>query len=234
MSSLDPKGLLPCPFCGEQPKFKEREEDDNDRAPRPHMVYYIECESCEFRMDMWSNTWWSGSSPPPENDEQRAAKGKAIEAWNRRALPSPSSDITGLVVDLRSAARKAQALKDIAGLKGASLTTIRRLAETSERAATALSSLSAERDAAVKERDDARHEVWALGLTVGQVAKWPRIHFNRLFLEEWAIRTAKILLGWGDSEGAQSVLRVSSNHTQTNKRLSAEADAIASLRKEGK
>lgn len=45
--------------------------------------------------------------------------------------------------------------------------------------------------------NEARHELWTLGLAVGSIAKWPRSHFNRRYVEEWAIRTATILHRWG-------------------------------------
>lgn len=69
--------------------------------------------------------------------------------------------------------------------------------------------------------EQARDEVWHLGLVVGQIAKWPRAHFNRVYIEEWVIRTAKIFMGWGERSRADEILAVTSNQTKPNKRLEA-------------
>ncbi len=82
--------------------------------------------------------------------------------------------------------------------------------------------LSADNAALREALKEARHEVWNLGLTVGQIAKWPRTYFNRFYIEEWVIRTARIIERWGDPQGAVGVLEVTSSQTKLNKRLDAE------------
>lgn len=73
---------------------------------------------------------------------------------------------------------------------------------------------------------EAQHEVWNLGLAIGQIAKWPRTYFNRYYVEEWVIRTAKIIERWNGPKNAIDVLAVASDHTKPNKRLAAEIEAI--------
>lgn len=77
--------LRACPFCGCAVELSENERDDNDRAPRPHRVYSIQCGCCETFIERVSLDWWSGSKPPPETDCDRDAKAEVIAAWNRRA-----------------------------------------------------------------------------------------------------------------------------------------------------
>lgn len=74
--------------------------------------------------------------------------------------------------------------------------------------------------------EQARHELWHLGLVIGQIAKWPRHYFNRVYIEEWVIRTAKIFERWGERERADEILAVTSSHTKTNERLEAARNAL--------
>jgi hypothetical protein len=62
-----------------------------------------------------------------------------------------------IVADLRSAARKVQMLKEMSVAKGASLTTLRRLVETSERAADALSTALLQVEALTRALSAAHH-----------------------------------------------------------------------------
>jgi len=85
--------------------------------------------------------------------------------------------------------------------------------------------LRSEVERLTRERDEARRELWYTGLAVGQIAKWPRFYFNRYYVEEWAIRTASILLRW-KWPSWEAVLRVTSSHTKPNKRLKAAEDEL--------
>ena len=92
-------------------------------------------------------------------------------------------------------------------------------------AAAELTRLRSEVERLTRERDEARRELWYTGLAVGQIAKWPRFYFNRYYVEEWAIRTASILLRW-KWPSWEAVLRVTSSHTKPNKRLKAAEDEL--------
>lgn len=73
---------------------------------------------------------------------------------------------------------------------------------------------------------EAQHELWNLGLVIGQIAKWPRTYFHRAYIEEWVIRTARIIERWNGPKNAIDVLNVTSGYTKPNKRLAAEAEAF--------
>lgn len=89
-----------------------------------------------------------------------------------------------------------------------------------------LTRLKEQIEAVERERDEARRELWHTGLMIGEVAKWPRSYFNRLYVEEWAIRTATILRRWGMD--FEAVLRVHGHKQIRNSRLTA-PDAARSL-----
>lgn len=69
------------------------------------------------------------------------------------------------------------------------------------------------------ERDAARHELWMTSLALGVIAKWPRLHFNRTYVEDWAIRCVKILRRWNWS-GSDAALTVQGVKAISKSRLS--------------
>lgn len=73
--------LLDCPFCGSTAELVCTSEDDNDRAPRPHSVFTVECTTCGARTSETSSCW-HGEAGSDKADEK--AHAKAMAKWNRR------------------------------------------------------------------------------------------------------------------------------------------------------
>lgn len=72
-NDLDPKGLLPCPFCGSEEIVKC--VDDNGDYPQ-HFETWFECEACDARSSQVLHLKRSNGDIEAE----------AIAAWNRRHL----------------------------------------------------------------------------------------------------------------------------------------------------
>ena len=75
--------LLDCPFCDSTAELLCTQEDDNDRAPRPHYVFVIECTTCEVRMSETSTRWFC-SGAPDHDEADLKARATVIAKWNRR------------------------------------------------------------------------------------------------------------------------------------------------------
>jgi len=75
--------LLDCPFCGSTAELMCTQEDDNDRAPRPHYVFIVECTTCEVRMSETSTRWFDGGAPALDAADLKA-EATVIAKWNRR------------------------------------------------------------------------------------------------------------------------------------------------------
>ncbi len=69
--------------------FLQREDDN--RAPRPHYVFVIDC--C-ITMKEWSGHWWSGSDNPPLDADDTKARNQLIADWNTRP-----ADLTGELIE---------------------------------------------------------------------------------------------------------------------------------------
>lgn len=93
-------------------------------------------------------------------------------------------------------------------------------------AADTIASLTAENEKLREVLKQAKHEVWNLGLVIGQIAKWPRTYFNRFYVEEWVIRTAKLFVRWGERDRGAEILAVTSYQTKPNKRLEVARNAL--------
>lgn len=65
-----------------------------------------------------------------------------------------------------------------------------------------------------------RTELWHTGIAIGVIAKWPRLYFNRFYVEQWAVRTRDILHRLGDKR-ANEILTVQGSKTIKNSRLCA-------------
>lgn len=81
---MDKRALLPCPFCGSE----EAAECDNGRG----LIFYVRCSVCR-------------SAGPGER-----CAADAIEAWNTRALSTPSA---GFASGIEAAAEEVRQLRDL-------------------------------------------------------------------------------------------------------------------------
>lgn len=89
--------LKPCPLCKQPVVIERAEKNDNDRAPRPHFIYLIECE-CGLKLEEWSGRWTSGELGD-ETPEDKAARTRLIQKWNTRT-PAPDG-VEEALVELR-------------------------------------------------------------------------------------------------------------------------------------
>lgn len=68
------------------------------------------------------------------------------------------------------------------------------------------------------ENEKLKDELWYTGTALGVIARWPRWYFNRNYVEEWVIRTAKILKRLG-SNNWKDLLIVRSGKSVNKSRL---------------